>query len=89
MGQPQTVKEKPDAYLSELARQFGCTPQTVFYMLLKLKITVKKTFTYAEKSEEQRALFAAKLKMFPAGKRVLPLLVTGIRQTAFFLKTGL
>jgi transposase-like protein len=37
----QAVKEKPDAYLRELARQFGCTPQAVF-MLLKLKITVKK-----------------------------------------------
>jgi transposase len=38
----QAVKEKPDAYLFELAQQFGCTPQAVFYMLLKLKITLKK-----------------------------------------------
>jgi transposase len=38
----QAVKEKPDAYLSELAQQFDCTPQAVFYMLLKMKITVKK-----------------------------------------------
>ncbi|MDR0486709.1 MAG: transposase [Treponema sp.] len=38
----QAVKEKPDAYLSEPAQLFGRAPQAVFYMLLKLKITVKK-----------------------------------------------
>jgi transposase len=38
----QAVEEKPDAYLSELAELFGCTPQAVFYALKKLKITYKK-----------------------------------------------
>jgi hypothetical protein len=38
----QAVKEKPNAYLRELAEQFGCTPQAVFYMLLKMGITLKK-----------------------------------------------
>lgn len=36
------VEDKPDAYLYELAELFNCTPQAVFYMLTKLKITLKK-----------------------------------------------
>jgi transposase len=38
----KAVEEKPDAYLYELAEPFGCTPQAVFLMLGKLKITLKK-----------------------------------------------
>jgi transposase len=38
----QAVKEKPDAYLYELAQLFGCSPQAVFYMLEKMGITYKK-----------------------------------------------
>ena len=38
----QAVAEKPDAYLRELAKQFDCTTQAVFYMLRKLGITLKK-----------------------------------------------
>ena len=38
----QAVAEKPDAYLRELAKQFDCTAQAVFYMLGKLGITLKK-----------------------------------------------
>jgi len=38
----QAVAEKPDAYLRELAKQFDCTAQAVFYMLRKLGITLKK-----------------------------------------------
>jgi transposase len=66
----QAVKEKPDAYLCELAQQFDCTPQAVFYILLKMKITVKKTFTHSEKSEEKLVLFTAKLNRVPVEKRV-------------------
>src|SRR5215510_5712555 len=33
----QAVADKPDAYLHELAQQFGCTPQAVSLMLIKLK----------------------------------------------------
>jgi transposase len=36
------VKEKPGAYLWELAQLFNCSEQAVFYMLEKLGITVKK-----------------------------------------------
>jgi len=38
----QAVAEKPDAYLRELAEQFACTEQAVFYMLRNLGITLKK-----------------------------------------------
>ncbi len=38
----QAIEEKPDAYLHELAKQFDCTPQAVFYALKRMKITRKK-----------------------------------------------
>ena len=38
----QAVADTPDAYLHELAALFGCTPQAVFYMRIKLNITLKK-----------------------------------------------
>ncbi len=38
----QALEEKPDAYLSELAIQFACTKQAVFYALKRLRITYKK-----------------------------------------------
>jgi transposase len=38
----RAVEEKPDSYLSELAEPFGCTETAVFYMLEKLKLTLKK-----------------------------------------------
>ena len=39
----QAVAKKPDAYLRELAEQFGCTETAVFYALGKLNITRKKS----------------------------------------------
>jgi len=36
------VERKPDAYLHELAKQFGCTKQSIDYALKKHKITRKK-----------------------------------------------
>ena len=38
----QAAADTPDAYLHELAAMFDCTPQAVFYMLIKLNITLKK-----------------------------------------------
>jgi transposase len=38
----KAVKENPDAYLYELAQMFDCSPQAIFLMLQKLKITRKK-----------------------------------------------
>ena len=32
----QAVERKPDAYLSELAKQFDCTEQAIFYALKRL-----------------------------------------------------
>jgi transposase len=51
----QAVKEKPDAYLYELAKQFDCTPQAVFYMLLKLEITLKKRPLPTVKNQKRTA----------------------------------
>ena len=38
----QAVADNPDAFLKELAEQFGCTAPAVFYALEKLDITRKK-----------------------------------------------
>jgi len=46
----RAIEEKPDAYLWELAKPFGCTEQAVFYALKKLKITVKKNSIHTPKS---------------------------------------
>ncbi len=39
----QAVERKPDAYLYELAAQFDCTEQAVFYALKKIDMTLKKS----------------------------------------------
>ncbi len=36
------VEEHPDAYLREIAEEFGSTPQGVFYACRRLKISLKK-----------------------------------------------
>jgi len=38
----QAVEERPDAYLRELAKPFGCTPIAVHQMLKTMGITLKK-----------------------------------------------
>jgi transposase len=38
----QAIERKPDAYLSELAKEFNCTKQAIHYALKRLKITLKK-----------------------------------------------
>jgi len=38
----QAIERKPDAYLSELAKEFNCTDQAIHYALKRLKITLKK-----------------------------------------------
>lgn len=40
------VKEHPDAYLREIAEDFGCTDEAVRQVLIKLKITRKKRPRY-------------------------------------------
>ena len=51
----QAVKERPDAYLYELAELFGCSAQAVFKMLKKLKITYKKRLSHTQKSPPKSA----------------------------------
>ena len=48
----QAVAENPGAYLYELAQPFGCTPQAVFSMLGKLKITLKKRLLPITKNQK-------------------------------------
>lgn len=36
------IQEHPDAYLREIAEEFGCTLQAVFYACKRLKISLKK-----------------------------------------------
>jgi transposase len=38
----RAVERKPDAYLKELAKQFNCTEQAIFYALKRLNVTLKK-----------------------------------------------
>jgi transposase len=38
----QAVERKHDAYLYELAKQFNCTEQAIFYALKKINVTLKK-----------------------------------------------
>jgi transposase len=35
----QAIERKPDAYLKEFAKEFGCTKQAVFFALKRLDIT--------------------------------------------------
>ena len=46
----KAMEEKPDAYLYELALLFDCSPQAVFLMLDRLKITRKKSLSLITKS---------------------------------------
>jgi transposase len=49
----QAVERKPDAYLSELAKQFDCTEQAIFYGLKRLDITVKKSSFHTPSNHPQ------------------------------------
>ena len=47
----KALEEKPDAYLSELAKPFDCTEQAVFYALEKMKVTIKKNDTHIARNQ--------------------------------------
>jgi transposase len=51
----EAVEKNPDAYLYELAQLFNCTPQAVFLMLEKLKITRKKSPSIIMKGPKKNA----------------------------------
>lgn len=46
----KAVEERPDAYLSELAKQFDCTKQAIYYALKRLRITRKKRHLHTPKN---------------------------------------
>ncbi len=48
----RAVERKPDAYLAELAKQFNCTEQAVFYALKKVDITTKKKSTLIRNDQQ-------------------------------------
>jgi len=48
------VKEKPDAYLHELAKPFDCTKQAVFYALKKLGQTYKKNPLHTRRNQRKQ-----------------------------------
>jgi transposase len=52
----QSVAEKPDAFLSEYAKQFNCSQSAVHYALEKLKITRKKRLLPIMKSQKKSGL---------------------------------
>ena len=47
------VKEKPDAYLRELAKPFGCSPTAVFYALEEMGLTLKKRPSHTRRNPKQ------------------------------------
>jgi predicted DNA-binding protein YlxM (UPF0122 family) len=64
------LEEHPDWYLREFAEQFNVWPQAIHKMFKRLGITYKKTFTYSEKSEEEREAFLQRIARIPEKKRI-------------------
>jgi len=65
------VGENPGAYLRELAAQFDVSTTAIHNRFEKHNITYKKkTFTYSEKNEKDRAEHIGKLENIPIEKRV-------------------
>ena len=56
------VSQHPDAYLKEIAQEFGCTDVAVLMALRRLKITRKKTTQHKEMDESFRQVFIERLK---------------------------
>jgi transposase len=51
----KAVAENPDAFLYEIAALFDCSPQAVFSMLQKLKITLKKRLLPTVRNQKRNA----------------------------------
>ncbi len=49
----KAIQERPDAYLHELAEQFDCTPQAVFYALKNMGFTYKKRHLPTRKNQKK------------------------------------
>ena len=60
----------PDAYLREIAAEFGCCETTLTYACRRLGITRKKTRIIEEQSAKQVAEYEERIKDIPKDKRV-------------------
>ena len=45
------VEKHPDAYLKEMAKEFNCCTAAIYFVLQKLKITLKKRSKFIKKEE--------------------------------------
>ena len=64
------VQAYPDDFNDERAQQFGCSGEAIRQALQKLIITRKKSFTYREKSEENRQEYLGELTEIPYRKLI-------------------
>jgi len=56
----QAIADKPDSYLYELAKPFGCSYQAVFTALKKMGITLKKRPLPIVKNPKRNALYSGR-----------------------------
>ncbi len=59
------MEEHPDAYQSEMAKQFNCTPEAIRKALKRLKIIRKKTIRYKEQRQEKVKEYLEKIVNIP------------------------
>ncbi len=81
------LTDNPDAYLTEIASEFGCHPTTIHYALKAMDYTrKKKNHTYYEQAPEKVSLF---LKNFNSLKHLAPVYIdeTGF-DTYFYREYG-
>ncbi|MBW7524753.1 hypothetical protein J5E57_00245 [Streptococcus pneumoniae] len=55
------IETHPDAYLTEIASEFGCHPTTIHYALKAMGYTLKKSRTYCEQDPEKVNRFLKEL----------------------------
>ena len=55
------VEKTPDQFLSEIAKEFAVTPQTIFYALKRIKFTRKKKLRSTGKEMQKKELCLKKL----------------------------
>jgi len=56
------LEQHPDAYLKEMAEEFGCSEVAIWKALRRMKVTRKKTTLLRESNEDFRQSFVEKLK---------------------------
>jgi len=71
------IKEHPDAYLREIAEEFGCCINAISKALKRLKIIRKKSLCYQEQSPEKVKEYEEKIKDIQPD-RIVYIVKTGI-----------